>query len=275
MNTSVHAAARTVLMTADPARKCELTAALLDDWSAGRVSCCLGTDDHDAVWAPGRPSCPELVPPQDLPRRRVSTPAGHAALLHAIAHIEFNAINLALDCVMRFKSFPDDFHQGWLEVAADEARHFGMLRARLGSLGFDYGDFPAHNGLWEMACRTADDPLARMALVPRVLEARGLDATPPIMEKLRGIGDVESVAILEVILHDEISHVALGDRWFRRLCGDLGLEPEAMYLELIDGFSAPWPSPPLHEKARLEAGFSPGELKVLSSGPIRRTGENR
>lgn len=187
-------------------------------------------------------------------------------MLHAIAHIEFNAINLALDCVMRFRSFPAEFHDGWIRVAAEEAMHFGLVRARLNDLGFDYGDFAAHDGLWAMACRTASDALARMALVPRVLEARGLDATPPIMEKLRRIGDVESVAVLEIILRDEIGHVALGDYWFKQLCAAQCLEPEATYLELIEAFDAPRPQPPLHEAARLQAGFSPREIARLRLG---------
>src|SRR5690606_21526599 len=138
--------------------------------------------------------------------------------------------------VHRFRALPAEFHEGWLVVAAEEAHHFRLVRGRLRALGFDYGDFPAHNGLWEMACKTADDALARMALVPRVLEARGLDATPPIMAKLRAIGDRDSVAVLEIILRDEIGHVALGDRWFRALCAECGLEPEATYLQLIDAF---------------------------------------
>ena len=159
--------------------------------------------------------------------RRVSSAEGHAALLHAIAHIEFNAINLALDCVYRFRGLAADFYTGWADVAAEEASHFGLVCERLRALGHDYGDFPAHNGLWEMTVKTAHDPLARMALVPRVLEARGLDATPPIMRKLEAIGDAETLRVLEIILRDEIGHVALGDRWFRHFCALRGVEPEA------------------------------------------------
>jgi uncharacterized ferritin-like protein (DUF455 family) len=263
MTFSVHQCAHQALMLSDPDEKCAAVAALCDSW--GAAACGVEEAGNDAVplWKPGRPPRPELVPPQSVPFRRPTTREGHGALLHAIAHIEFNAINLALDCVMRFRAFPADFHGAWLAVAGEEALHFRLVRGRLRALGYDYGDFPAHNGLWEMACRTAHDPLARMALVPRVLEARGLDATPPIMDKLRGIGDHESVAVLEIVLRDEVAHVALGDRWFRALCAERGLEPERTYTELIESFNAPRPQPPFNESARLAAGFSRGELARL------------
>lgn len=247
-------------MLCDPDEKCAAVAVLCDHWQTGACQAVAGLNDEAPLWAPGRPLRPELVSPHSVPLRRAGTREGHAALLHAIAHIEFNAINLALDCVMRFRNFPAEFHGAWVAVAGEEALHFGLLRGRLHALGFNYGDFPAHNGLWEMACSTAHDPLARMALVPRVLEARGLDATPPIMEKLRRIGDEESVAVLEIILRDEVGHVALGDRWFRILCAERGLEPEQTYTDLIDSFGAPRPQPPFNESARLAAGFSREEL---------------
>lgn len=251
-------------MLSDPDEKCATVAILGDRLASGACAVVGGANDPAPIWQPGRPARPELVSPQAVPFRRPGSPEGHAALLHAIAHIEFNAINLALDCVMRFRAFPADFHHAWLTVAVEEAMHFGLVRGRLRSLGFDYGDFPAHNGLWEMACRTAHDPLARMALVPRVLEARGLDATPPIMEKLRRIGDAESVAVLEIILRDEVGHVALGDKWFRTLCAERGLDAEQTYVELIELFDAPWPQPPLNARARLAAGFSSVELERLA-----------
>ncbi|THF60682.1 ferritin-like domain-containing protein [Pseudothauera rhizosphaerae] len=264
---SLHDAALAALMLPDPDGKCRATDALLADRRAGRLAVVAGADDPAPVTEPGRPPRPELVAPQAVPMRRAGTREGHAALLHAIAHIEFNAINLALDCVYRFRALPAEFHDGWLAVAAEEAHHFGLVRGRLRALGFDYGDFPAHNGLWEMACKTAGDPLARMALVPRVLEARGLDATPPIMAKLKAIGDRDSVAVLEIILRDEIGHVALGDRWFRVLCAGRGLEPEATYVELIEAFDAPRPRPPLHVEARRAAGFSEAELARFGAPP--------
>lgn len=266
MNDVIHDAALHVLMLCDPAEKCAATRALQSSWMQARLQAAAEPDCVEPIIEPGRPRRPILVDGRDVPRRGIGSREGHAALLHAIAHIEFNAINLALDCVHRFRSMPPAFHQDWLQVAAEEAHHFGLVRERLQALGFDYGGFPAHNGLWLMACRTAHDLLARMALVPRVLEARGLDATPPIMARLRSIGDERSVAVLEVILRDEIGHVAIGDRWFRLLCAQRGLEPEATYLALIDSFDAPRPHPPLHREARRAAGFSEAELDALSGG---------
>lgn len=263
MMSSVHEAALAALMLDEPGAKCAVTTALLADWEAGRMLARPAADDVCPIAVPGRPPRPQLVAPQLLHTRKVGSRAGHAALLHAIAHIEFNAINLALDCVHRFRSMPPDFHADWLRVAAEEAYHFGLVCDRLAALGHAYGDFPAHDGLWDMACKTAGDVLTRMALVPRVLEARGLDATPPIMAKLTAIGDRESVGVLEIILRDEIGHVAIGDRWFRAQCAERGLAPEATYLALIDQFDAPRPLPPLHREARLAAGFSTEEMEAL------------
>lgn len=196
-------------------------------------------------------------------------------MLHAIVHIEFNAINLALDCVHRFRSLPASFHEGWLQVAAEEALHFGMLRERLRANGFDYGDFDAHDGLWDMACRTAHDALLRMALVPRVLEARGLDATPVIIAKLAAVGDHDSISVLERILHDEVGHVALGDHWFRQLCEARGLAPEPTYLALLDRFGVPIPRPPINEAARRSAGFSAQELDMMLASALPAQGQTK
>ncbi len=266
---SLHTAALQALRTCDPARKCALTEQLQAAFAAGQLRV-----QHDEPVEPigeaGRPDRPLLVLPADVPNRRLSAQGGHAALLHAIAHIEFNAINLALDCVYRFRELPDDFYRGWVDVAAEEAYHFKLVCDRLRSLGAAYGDFPAHNGLWEMTVKTAHDPLARMALVPRVLEARGLDATPPIMAKLRGIGDQATLVVLDIILRDEIGHVALGDKWFRYFCALRGLQPEAQYVALIDAFDAPWPKPPLNRPARQQAGFSEHELDVLERPRSKR-----
>jgi uncharacterized ferritin-like protein (DUF455 family) len=260
-------------MTADPEAKAAAAIAVESAWRDDALGLPMagdaGAEPATPVPRPGRPERPRLVAPADLPRRRAGSPAGHGALLHSIAHIEFNAIDLALDCVYRYRGLPRLYYEGWLRVAAEEAAHFRLMRGRLNSLGFEYGDFDAHNGLWEMACKTADDPLARMALVPRVLEARGLDATPPIMAKLRAIGDLASIQVLEVILRDEVGHVALGDEWFRYLCRERGLEPEATYLALLTRFDAPWPQAPLNVAARREAGFGAEELDRLARGRPR------
>ncbi|HPR05979.1 MAG TPA: ferritin-like domain-containing protein [Denitromonas sp.] len=260
---SLFAALQGALLECDADQKCARVHALKAAFDGGQLSL---DDDTPAepIVACGRPALPELVAPNKLRKRRPGSPDGHAALLHAIAHIEFNAINLALDCAYRFRALPEAFYHGWVRVAAEEATHFGLLRERLRALGSDYGRFAAHNGLWEMTVKTGDDPLARMALVPRVLEARGLDATPPIMNKLRHVGDAATLAVLDIILRDEIGHVALGDHWFRYFCAQQGLAPEATYLALIDQFNAPWPKPPLNLSARRTAGFSDAELAVLS-----------
>jgi uncharacterized ferritin-like protein (DUF455 family) len=216
---------------------------------------------------PGRPERPRLVHPARVPRRSPGSPEGLAALLHAIAHIEFNAINLALDAVWRFEGMPPEFHHDWLRVAAEEAFHFTLLADHLATLGHGYGDFEAHDGLWSMCEKTKDDIVARMALVPRTLEARGLDATPQIQAKLRQVGTpaaLQAVEILDVILRDEIGHVAIGNHWYRFLCGRAGLDPIVHYGVLVERHAAPRLHPPFNEEARRRAGFSDEELAWLA-----------
>lgn len=216
---------------------------------------------------PGRPVRPVLVPPASVAQRSPFTTEGLAALLHAIAHIEFNAINLALDAVWRFAGMPPDFYVDWLRVADEEATHFGLLHTHLQSLGHRYGDFPAHDGLWEMCVKTQDDITARMALVPRTLEARGLDATPLIQAKLRKVGTPaaqRAMDILDIILRDEVGHVAIGNRWYGWLCGREGLDPVSHYRTLARTHQAPRLRPPFNEAARLAAGFSRDEIDRLS-----------
>lgn len=256
----------TALITGDVATKLALTETLASDVRSGWMA---RHNEEDAVLAvadPGRPTRPELVPPQVVPHRPMTSLEGRAAMLHAIAHIEFCAINLALDAAYRFRHLPDDYYAGWLAVAAEEAEHFTLIRRRLQSLGYDYGDFPAHGGLWDLAQRSADDALARMALVPRMMEARGLDATPPLLAKFAQVGDKESVAVMEVILRDEVGHVALGDRWFRHLCVERGLVPESTYRQLLRDYRAPKVRPPFNVVARMQAGFSAAELAALADG---------
>ena len=212
---------------------------------------------------PGRPVRPNLVRPAQLPRRPVTTTEGRGALLHSIAHIEFNAINLALDAIWRFSGLPATFYTDWLQVASEEAQHFTLIEARLASIGVSYGDHDAHNGLWEMAEKTRGDALARMALVPRTLEARGLDASPPIRAKLDAAGDRESAAVLDVILRDEIGHVAIGNRWFRFLCDQRGLDIHRAYAEIARTHGAPRLRGPFNIAARRAAGFDESELNAL------------
>ncbi|HWT35106.1 MAG TPA: ferritin-like domain-containing protein [Paraburkholderia sp.] len=213
---------------------------------------------------PGRPERPELVEPRKLGRRGMQSPEGRAVLLHALAHIEFNAINLALDAVWRFGGMPETFYVDWLKVASEEAHHFSLLTARLAEFGHAYGDFPAHDGLWDMCERTRGDVLARMALVPRTLEARGLDASPPIRARLQQAGDHASAAILDVILRDEIGHVLIGNRWFRYLCDKSGADAHQTYLRLSDEYRAPKLRGPFNFEARRDAGFEEEELAALA-----------
>lgn len=222
-------------------------------------------DLGEPAGVPGRPDRPLLVAPGAVAPRGVGTREGRAALLHALAHIEFNAIGLALDHVWRFAGLPETYYRDWTRVAVEEAHHFTMLRGRLLEAGFDYGDFPAHDGLWEMARRTADDALARMALVPRTLEARGLDASPAVRAKFLAIGDVESAKILQLILAEEIGHVAVGNRWFRYLCALRGLDPAATYRREAERRGAPRERGPLNRAARLRAGFTEQELDEMQN----------
>jgi len=257
-------AARAVLLIRDPESKCREAVALAEDWAAGRLILSSANAVSD-VTEPGRPSRPELVHPRDLPRRRPGTLQGRAALIHAVAHIEFNAINLALDAVCRFPGLPEEYYGDWLRVAAEEAHHFRLLQRRLLDLGYGYGDFVAHNGLWDMALRTAEDPLHRMALVPRVMEARGLDVTPGMIRRFRELGDPETAEALEVILAEEVGHVEAGTRWFRHLCEERGLDPEITYFELLHRYMGDDIRCPLHLEARRQAGFTDSELTRLES----------
>jgi uncharacterized ferritin-like protein (DUF455 family) len=271
---SLREQALTALCLSDPAAKADAAHALWLRWShwpddATRLQATapeLHLSPPEDLALPGRPASPALVAPMSVPHRSPFTPEGLAALLHAITHIEFNAINLALDAVWRFNGMPIGFYRDWLRVADEEATHFGLLRAHLQSLGFDYGDFPAHDGLWEMCVKTQHDITARMALVPRTLEARGLDATPLIQARLRKVNTPEArraIDILDVILRDEIGHVAIGNRWYGWLCQQQGLEPFAHYRVLARTHSAPRLKPPFHLAARLSAGFTQQEIDDL------------
>ncbi len=259
--TELRRAALDALLIRDPVAKCTSVAALAaGNW---RIDPLALLDEPNGPGLPGRPERPLLVAPARVAGRGVGTKEGHAALVHSLAHIEFNAINLALDIVWRFARMPDDFYVDWSGVAQEEARHFEMLCAHLARLGCAYGEFPAHDGLWEMAEKTMADVLARLALVPRTLEARGLDVSPAIRSKLASVGDHEGAAILDVILRDEIGHVAIGNQWYRRVCADRGLDPIATYARLARQHGAPAPRGPFNREARRAAGFDDAELAEL------------
>ncbi len=255
------------LIETDVAQKCALTKQLYQlydtvekleniDFSASAL-------EQDNALIPGTPEKPLHVIPSEVKKRGLGSDHGRASFIHSIAHIEFNAINLALDAAWRFRNMPAQFYRDWLDVAAEEAYHFSLLQQRLVKLGFDYGDFPAHNGLWEMAEDTAHDVMTRMALVPRVLEARGLDITPLMMKKLAKAGDHETVELLDIILRDEIRHVGIGSHWFHHCCAQQGVEPIATFLSLIKQYLVCPPKSPFNNEAREGAGFSRGEIDAL------------
>ena len=263
--TSLYAAAHACLRAASPEEKVALTFATAEAFARNE----LVIDDNaplpEPIRMPGRPERPKLVHPRELPRRGFGSDEGRAAFIHSIAHIEFNAIDLAWDAVYRFRSMPAQFYADWVSVANDAARHFVMLRKRLNAFGRDYGDCDAHNGLWEMAEKTAHSGLERMALVPRVLEARGLDVTPAMIVKLRALGDDATADILETILREEIGHVAAGSRWFRWYCDREGVESGPTFRHLLAEYGRGVLYGPFNLDARSAAGFSDEELASLQS----------
>lgn len=256
------------LLAADPDEKVSLSKQTACAWRAGRLTL-VPVWPAQAVSEPGRPEQPHLVHPRELPRRSLHTESGQIVLIHALTHIEFNAVNLAWDAVYRFRGLPREYYADWLKVAAEEAYHFTLLRTRLREFGYDYGAFPAHDGLWDMARRTAHDVLVRMALVPRVLEARGLDVTPGMIKKLRKAKDHKTASILEIILRDELGHVAIGSHWFKAFCQARGADPEAMFRTLLDRYFRGRLRGPFDYQNRLQAGFSQAELDALATSESR------
>jgi uncharacterized ferritin-like protein (DUF455 family) len=253
------------ILTSDAGRKCALTTQLHHAWRQGMLSCraqsvILPMDD------PGRPQEPELVDPRKLERRSVATELGRIRLLHAVAHIEFNAINIALDAVYRFREMPQQFIDDWLLVATEEARHYQLLERELRRRGSYYGAHRAHRGLWDMVCQTRDNVLHRMALVPRVMEARGLDVTPGMIAKFKQIDDQAAVEILEIIYRDEVGHVRIGNYWYQQLCEQQGVDAVATFRELIKRYMGGKLRGPFNWPARLEAGFQSAELSALERG---------
>lgn len=248
--------ARAVLAAGDPQDKVALARALAADWRAGTVA------PPAPIAVPDRPARlpnPVLVHPRDVPKRKIGAGIpGRVAMLHALAHIELNAIDLACDMLARFAHvMPRAFAEDWLHVAADEAEHFALLSARLNALGAAYGDLPAHDGLWQAAAKTAHDLLARLAVVPMVLEARGLDVTPAMIQKLDKIGDAESARILRRIYADEVGHVAAGVRWFEECCAAEGRDVRATWRDLTTRYCDGAVRPPFNDDARGRAGMAP------------------
>ncbi len=259
-----------MLRTADPGGKVRLSRRFAAAWAGGEIAT-VGTAEPPA--RPARPTAPELRPAREMPRRRIGkTLAGRQALYHALAHIELNAIDLAWDIIARFtaEAPPRGFYDDWVRVADDEARHFALLSERLVALDIDYGTLPAHDGLWQAAQATAHDLLARLAVVPLVLEARGLDVTPGLIAKLAAAGDTEGTAVLETIYRDEIVHVAAGKRWFDWLCARRGLAPEVAWRDLVARHFKGVVKPPFNAEARLAAGLQAEFYEALAPGATRR-----
>jgi uncharacterized ferritin-like protein (DUF455 family) len=266
---SLFDAAHACLLASAPEEKVALTFAAAGAFARGELAPAEDAAAPDRIGMPGRPALPRLVHPRDLSKRGLGSSQGRAAFIHSIAHIELNAIDLAWDAVYRFRGLPPAYYTDWVAVASDEARHFQLLRARLREFGSDYGDFDAHNGLWEMAEKTAHDGLARMALVPRVLEARGLDVTPAMIVKLRALGDEAPADILELILREEIAHVAAGSRWFRWHCERAGVDPRMRFRELLDEYAHGSLRGPFNHDARRAAGFDDEEIATLDASSTR------
>ncbi len=252
-----------IILDRNISSKCQRTTNLYQYIKINKQSYLFDQIDIISIEIPGRPDKPELVSPFEVPNRKPSTKEGHASLIHALAHIEFNAINLALDACYRFQDMPLDYYQNCLQVAAEEVYHFQLLNEHMQNIGFTYGDFVAHNGLWLMSVKTEDDFIARMALIPRTLEARGIDAVPEMQKKLQLINDARGIEILEIIKQDEIKHVTFGDKWFKYACDKQGLDAENYFFELLEKYDAPKIRGPFNRIDRKKAGFTEFELDKL------------
>jgi len=249
-----------IILLNDANEKCLATQQL---WQAVQEINSITVNNDSAIQiilTPGLPRQLKLVAPRQLKRRGIQQQLGRNILMHAIAHIEFNAINLALDAAYRFRQQPTQYYHDWIGIAADEARHFEMIRNYLNTHDCNYGDYPTHNGLWDMAVQTQNDIVARMALVPRVLEARGLDVTPSIIQRLKSVGDTQAVAILEIIYQDEIGHVLTGSHWFKWQCQQRSLEPRSTFIKMIKKHLHGQLKGPFNLQARLLAGFDEMEI---------------
>ena len=262
-SSNLHDCALYCLMLNEPADKADCVRQLASLWRQQQLQAIDATAARPLP-IPGRPQRPVMAPPSQLPKRGFHTAEGRVRLAHAIAHIEFNAINLALDAVYRFRGMPAQYYSDWLQVAEEEAKHFGLLSRYLQDHDASYGDFPAHNGLWEMALKTDHDVLVRMALVPRVLEARGLDVTPGMIRRLQSTGDAELIAILQVIFDEEIGHVKIGSHWFYHVCQQRGLNPADTFVTLLQQYMTQGIAGPFELDARRAAGFTEQEMQRLA-----------
>ncbi|MFI9652975.1 ferritin-like domain-containing protein [Guyparkeria halopsychrophila] len=264
MSQTIRERAGILLRDNDPSVKADGVRALYDEaMAAADVTVPRTPGSIEPVPDPGRPERPTLVAPRDVPKRGPATPEGRASMAHSFAHIEFNAMNIGLDACYRFDAMPADFYRDWLSVARDEAKHFELLNAYLRERGYEYGSFPAHASLWETVHDTEHDVMVRMALIPRVLEARGLDVTPGIQRKLAQYDDQPLIDILDVIYNEEIQHVEIGTRWFRFACEQRGVDPRQTFRELLQHYMAGRIRGPYDEFGRKAAGFTDGEMQDL------------
>ena len=265
--TSLHASAVAIVRTPDLDEKIRLAHRTAKGWFARTLAKGSPATGPALPERPGRPDRPILMAPRDMPRRSAGGDAGRFALMHALAHIELSAVDMTWDLVARFIGvrMPRTFFDNWVQVGLEEAKHFDLLRRRLAELGGSYGDLPAHDGLWQAAAATGHDLAARLAVVPLVLEARGLDVTPSMIDRLTAAGDDASADILRIIYRDEKRHVAFGTRWFRYLCDQEGTPCEPRFHDLIRTNFKGSLKPPFNEAARTEAGLTPGFYKPLSA----------
>ncbi len=257
--------ARHCLLLSDPDEKMALTMELFASWENGSLEWKDGEPPEPDI-NPGRQERLTLVSPDSVPKRGFGSETRRAALIHALTHIELTAVNLAWDTVYRYRGLPREYYDDWIHTAADETRHFLALRDRLRVMGFDYGDFPAHDRLWQHAVETADDLMDRMAIVHRVMEARALDVVPRTLERFRAIGDPETAAVLTDVANDETAHVGAGTRWFRYRCCEEGVDPDQKFFELVMQYIGHYPKGPFNHDARSKAGFSENEMALLETG---------
>ncbi|MBR9868843.1 MAG: ferritin-like domain-containing protein [Oceanospirillales bacterium] len=259
---NLYAHTKQAFLTADPDLKIELTRQTVSRWNAGELEWLEG-DEPELLNHPGQPDMPEIVAPSEVNKRKFGKEEGRAALIHALAHIELTAVNLALDSVYRYRGMPEEFYADWMQCAGEEANHFIALRGRLREMGYDYGSFKAHGELWGMAVDTADDMLERMGIVHRVFEARALDVVPKTIQRFNQLGDKKMVDILTMIANEEIGHVSSGTRWYHYQCQQRQLDPDKTFIDLLWKYMKGPLKGPFNHEIRLKAGFSAREMQMI------------
>ncbi len=265
--------AKNCFLLADPDEKIALTYQTAEQWQAAQL-CWTEGEAPEILNEPGHLDKPEIVMPRDLPKRNIKSDKGRAALIHALAHIELTAINLAWDSVYRYRDMPKEYYNDWVQCAREEAGHFNLLRHRLREMGYDYGNFSAHNELWKMAVTTADDLMDRMGIIHRVFEARALDVVPNTLQKFKDLNDSSMVNALTTICNDEIGHVSAGTRWFHYRCEQEQLDPDTTFFKLLEKYMKGPLTGPFNHEARLKTGFSENELDYLERNSLKRNIKN-